>query len=144
MMKQERILERKVLQNYVPTLMMKQTRRKKINRNDVNMPNLMMKQERILVRKVLQNYVQQERILVRKVLQNYVPTLMLKLTRKRKINRNEVNVPNLMMKQERILVRKVLQNYDQQERILVRKVLQNYVPTLMMKQTRRKKINRNE
>merc|ERR1719318_2389141 len=101
MMKQERILERKVLQNYVPTLMMKQTRRKKINRNDVNMPSLMMKQERILVRKVLQNYDQQERILVRKVLQNYVPTLMMKQTRRKKINRNKVNVPNLMMKQER-------------------------------------------
>merc|ERR1719318_1740535 len=99
-MKQERILVRKVLQNYVPTLMMKQTRRKKINRNEVNVPNLMMKQERILLRKVLQNYVQQERILVRKVLQNYVPTLMMKQTRK-KINRNKVNVPNLMMKQER-------------------------------------------
>merc|ERR1719318_2311825 len=100
-MKQERILVRKVLQNYVPTLMMKQTRRKKINRNEVNVPNLMMKQERILLREVLQNYVQQERILVRKVLQNYVPTLMMKQTRRKKINRNEVNVPNLMMKQER-------------------------------------------
>merc|ERR1711925_59108 len=98
--KQERILVRKVLQNYVPTLMRKQTRRKKINRNEVNVPSLMMKQERILVRKVLQNYVQQERILVRKVLQNYVPALMMKQTRK-KINRNEVNMPNLMMKQER-------------------------------------------